>query len=237
MNCSEYEALLARDLEGELSPEERVRADAHLAECQACWALRDELIDISRAAAALPAMSPSRDLWHGIAARIDAPVVALPAAATRGGARRRTFRFAAAAAALMMVTAGATYVITRATFDERPNRELATAAGTESPTGGAGGTDDAQLVAGSLTAPGEAAFARELARLRDLLEQRRPDLDSSTVALLERNLAIIDLAITESREALARDPGSTLLNRQLQNALGKKVQVLRTAALLSSGAD
>lgn len=234
MDCHEYEALLARDLEGELSPGERERADAHLAGCRDCWSLREELADISRAAAALPVMSPSRDLWDGIAARIDAPVIAFPSALARGSARGRTLRFAAAAAALMVATAGTTYVITRASL-ESGNAGIAIAGETGSSPAGA--SDDPRLVAGDLTAPGEAAFARELARLRDLLEQRRPDLDSATVALLERNLEIIDIAITESREALARDPGSVLLNRQLQNALGRKVQVLRTAALLSSGAD
>jgi hypothetical protein len=70
-----------------------------------------------------------------------------------------------------------------------------------------------------------------------MLEQRRPTLDTATVAVLERNLAIIDAAIAESRAALERDPDSVLLNRQLHNALGRKVQVLRTAALLPSGAD
>ena len=236
MDCHEYEALLARDLEGELSHGERERADAHLAGCRDCWSLREELADISRAAAALPVMSPSRDLWDGIAARIDAPVIAFPSAPARGSTRGRTLRFAAAAAALMVATAGTTYVLTRASF-ESANAGLATAGETGRSPVGAGASDDSRLVAGDLAAPGEAAFARELARLRDLLEQRRPDLDSATVALLERNLEIIDVAITESREALARDPGSVLLNRQLQSALGRKVQVLRTAALLSSGAD
>ena len=33
---------------------------------------------IVRAAAELPTLKPSRDLWAGIAARIEAPVVALP---------------------------------------------------------------------------------------------------------------------------------------------------------------
>ena len=236
MTCIEYEALLGRDLEGELSPDERARADAHLASCPRCAALRADLLEIAAKAAALPVESPSRDLWDGIAARIEAPVIALgPATAHRVSRRPRFLRYAAAAVALIAVTAGTTYVLTRNVLlgDER-----ATAAqdiDTDQPdtTGAVAGV----FVSDPQTIAADAAFDREVMRLRALLEERRPDLDSATVALLERNLEVIDRAIVESREALAMNPGSALLNRQLQSALGKKVQVLRTAALLPRGAD
>ena len=155
---------------------------------------------------------------------------------SRRSARHRgqALRLAAAAAALVTITAGSTYVLTRNAL-----REGAPVVTADSPSGTAGsaGAIDARLVGDEQTTAGNAAFDREVGRLRSLLEQRRPDLDSGTVALLERNLQIIDRAIAESRAALTLDPGSALLNRQLQNALGKKVQVLRTAALLPRGAD
>jgi hypothetical protein len=237
MTCHEYDALLARDLEGDLSPEERRSADAHLLDCGRCTALRAELVDIATAAAALPAISPSRDLWDGIAARIEAPVIALGAQSEPGTARRRSWRFAAAAAALVVATAGTTYVITSATFNARQPQLAdagppATDPGNDASSTASGGT----LVSATRTSS-DAAYDREVVQLRALLEQRRPDLDSATVALLERNLRIIDQAIAESRAALAKDPGSALLNRQLHSALGKRVQVLRTAALLPVGTN
>ena len=225
MTCHDYDALLARDLEGELSPEDRRSADAHLLDCRRCTALRAELVAIAAAASELPVITPSRDLWDGIAARIETPVVTLGAPAQRGGGRHRTGWLAAAAAALVVATAGTTYMITKANLDGGES-QLAVGGEASGPAGEPGAT----LV--SETSPSAAAFDREVVQLRALLEQRRPNLDSATVALLERNLRIIDLAIAESRAALEKDPGSALLNRQLHNALGKKVQVLRTAALL-----
>ena len=237
MTCTEYEALMDRDLEGELSPDERERADLHLQACSRCATTRADLLEIAANAASLPVLTPSRDLWDGIAARIEAPVIALGTTGEhRVPSRRRSMlRFAAAAAALMTVTAGTTYVLTRNAFRNDVPPVVATV--TPAPVDDTAGGANTVLVNDPQTLAADAAFEREVIRLRAMLEQRRPDLDSATVALLERNLQIIDRAIAESRAALTLHPESALLNRQLQNALGKKVQVLRTAALLPSGAD
>lgn len=232
MTCHEYDALLARDLEGELSPEERRSADAHLTDCGRCSALRAELVGIAAAARELPLMSPSRDLWDGIAARIDTPVLSLQPPAV-GNASGRRFRLFAAAAALVVATAGMTYVITLASVGRGASQTATTVPDETGPRfGDSAGNAGVVLAADAATRAADAAFDREVVQLRALLEQRRPNLDSATVAILERNLQIIDRAIAESRAALEKDPGSVLLNRQLHNALGKKVQVLRTAALL-----
>ena len=78
----------------------------------------------------------------------------------------------------------------------------------------------------------EAIYGREIAMLQRIVSQRKTQLDSSTVAIIEKNLEIIDAAIEQSRAALARDPASMLLSEQLTHALDKKVELLRTAALL-----
>ena len=236
MTCHDYDALLARDLEDELSVEERRSADAHLNDCARCTSLRAELVAIAAAARDLPLISPSRDLWSGIAARIETPVVALDAPSVRGVPRWRNGWLAAAAAALVLATAGTTYVVTVANM-RTDARQVATGGPATSGSGaGAVGGPGATMVVDRETSS-DVAFDREVVQLRALLEERRPNLDSATVALLERNLRIIDQAITESRAALAKDPGSALLNRQLHNALGRKVQVLRTAALLPLETD
>jgi hypothetical protein len=70
--------------------------------------------------------------------------------------------------------------------------------------------------------------------LQRVVSERRAQLDPSTVAIIEKNLQIIDAAIAQSRAALAKDPASMLLSDQLTHALDKKVELLRTAALLPS---
>jgi anti-sigma factor RsiW len=78
----------------------------------------------------------------------------------------------------------------------------------------------------------EVIYGREIAALQRIVSQRKTQLDSSTVAIIEKNLKIIDAAIGQSRAALAKDPASMLLTEQLTHALDKKVELLRTAALL-----
>ena len=80
----------------------------------------------------------------------------------------------------------------------------------------------------------EAVYGKEIEMLQRLVTERKTQLDSSTVAIIERNLQIIDAAIAQSRAALANDPASRLLSGQLTRALDKKVELLRTAVLLSS---
>ncbi len=78
----------------------------------------------------------------------------------------------------------------------------------------------------------EVVYGREIDMLQKIVTQRKSQLDSSTVAIIERNLRIIDAAIEQSKKALANDPASRLLSDQLTHALDKKVELLRTAALL-----
>lgn len=78
----------------------------------------------------------------------------------------------------------------------------------------------------------ERIYGREIALLQKIVSRRKTQLDSSTVAIIEKNLEIIDAAIEQSRAALARDPASMMLSEQLTHALDKKVELLRTAALL-----
>jgi hypothetical protein len=79
---------------------------------------------------------------------------------------------------------------------------------------------------------GAAAFDAEIGQLRSVLERRRTELDPATVAILEYNLDVIDQAIDQSRAAIARDPANQFLTEQLNATLGKKVELLRTAAML-----
>jgi hypothetical protein len=80
----------------------------------------------------------------------------------------------------------------------------------------------------------EQTYEVEITRLRAVLNQRRPQLDSSTVAVVEHNLRVIDDAIRQCKQALRKDPASRFLIESLNDALDTKVQLLRTAATLPS---
>ena len=75
-------------------------------------------------------------------------------------------------------------------------------------------------------------YDREIARLHSVIESRRGELDPKTVAAIERSLAVIDTAIAQARSALAADPASQFLHGRLNDVLDKKVELLRTTAML-----
>lgn len=80
----------------------------------------------------------------------------------------------------------------------------------------------------------EETYGAEITRLRRIVDEHRGGLDSTTVAVIDKNLAIIDEAISQCRLALSRDPNSRVLLQNLNEALGSKVELLRTAAIISA---
>ena len=103
------------------------------------------------------------------------------------------------------------------------------------PAAAPGGAARASLASRNLDASNshsEVVYGKEIEMLQRIVSERKAQLDPATVAIIERNLTIIDAAIEQSRAALAKDPASMLLSQQLTHSLDKKVELLRTAALL-----
>ena len=75
----------------------------------------------------------------------------------------------------------------------------------------------------------EAEYQRATDQLAAAFATERDRLEPATLALLERNLGVIDAAIRESRGALARDPGNVELRGLFAAAARQKVDLLRWA--------
>jgi hypothetical protein len=82
--------------------------------------------------------------------------------------------------------------------------------------------------------PEQVVYAREINTLQRIVRRKKPELDTSTVAEIDKNLRILDSAIGQIRAALRKDPGSSLLDGQASRALEMKVELLRRAAMLRS---
>ena len=241
IDCEELESLFPRYLEGEADAAERAAVERHAALCTRCSALLSDVSAIVRAAHQLPTLTPSRDLWLEIESRIQPEVVPLSAARLEKEARVRrasprwtTARLAAAAAALVVSTAGVTYVATTRADAARDAVAAGPATTREAP--GGQGARPSVAASGSVrnasALSSEQLYDQEIAHLQTIVRDRRSLLDTATITVIQRNLAVIDSAIAQSRAALAADPNSRFLNEQLNSVLGQKVELLRTAALL-----
>jgi len=225
MTCDELEDRLAEHLEGTLDARGREAVERHLAACERCAELVAGLDERPAAAVSLPVLTPARDLWSGIAARIEPRVLPMSEGHSAVPARRgwRVARLAAAAAVLIAATAAITrYVVMNDMSRPAPDLAKSGIPGEKPKTPGLLASQQ-QLIT---------TYDAEIARLDSAVTQRRSELDTNTVKIIEKNLVIIDKAIAESRAALAKDPHSRFLNDQLAHVLDQKVGLLRTAALL-----
>jgi hypothetical protein len=238
VSCEAFEAMLPDYFEGALASHVVQKMLEHAGSCDRCESLMVDLDTIRAKARALPVLSPSRDLWEGIDSRIRMaespslgrrPVTARQRAVNRWFASPWANRYALAAAALVVVSVGLTFTVTRWWVTRTVP---GVAAGVAHLDSGPSGRPDVVPVANSQTVTSEFLYDHEITALHQILQQRRARLDPKTVAVLDRNLAIIDSAIVQSKAALAHDPASAFLANQLDQALNSKLELLKTAALL-----
>jgi anti-sigma factor RsiW len=200
---------LSDHLDQRLAPAEREAIETHLALCSDC-ATRFGKLDTLRASARALVVDtePPAHTWRTVEARIRQPVPLVPRSPTR------FWRLAAAAVVLVALSSGVTLLIVR-----RPTvvivRPQATPVTTATLTGPARAVD--------------ADYAGAIRELNETLAQRRPELDPKTIAKVEASLRVIDLAITEARRALARDPANRTIIDLLAASYERKVELLRRA--------
>lgn len=217
-------------LDDALAPRERAAFETHAERCLTCRKATDEATQIRRWARALtPEVTPQRDLWSGIEAVLSSGAVE-PASASASAhpgptndrpaaasVRKVPWTWAAAAAILL---SAATSLTTAAWMD--------TAAGRSGSTPIATNADPSGLRGGAVpVAAWEEEVRAATADLAEALEARRGELDPETLAVVERNLEIIDRAITETRAALSRDPADDRARGALVAAYNQKIRVLQ----------
>jgi hypothetical protein len=217
MKCADALDRLDDLVDGVLPEEERLLAQSHLASCPAC---RDEerrlLAILAEARTLRREKAPSHDLWPEIARAIGAEKV-VRAGFGRAKTPGRWWPVLAAAAVVAMVTVlalregGARFGV--------PHTLTSTAVPV------AGGHVD--------LLDAEQGYARAADELLAALAERRDSLSPETRASVERNLAVIDQALKEIRDALQREPGNRELTRMLASTHRKKVDVLRRMVKLS----
>jgi predicted anti-sigma-YlaC factor YlaD len=217
---------LSEYLDGELSEGERVTLEAHLQGCGECSAILKDLRRVVRRARSLEERLPGRDLWPAIADRIGAtPPVSdqiVDLTTRRRAGRRWSFslpQLAAAGIALMAVSGGTVWLL------RSPSTPPATSPIVTGPAG-------TPAVNASVNRNASRSYAAAVADLERVLADGRGQLDSTTVRVIEQNLAAIDRAIAQAQRALDADPANLYLNTHLAETMRRKLDLLRQAAAL-----
>ncbi|HKT58789.1 MAG TPA: zf-HC2 domain-containing protein [Gemmatimonadales bacterium] len=221
---------LSEYLDDELPPDERAELEAHLRHCAACGAVLADLKRIVTRARGLDDRLPERDLWPGIAARIGVSSGEVPAIDLGAERVRRRWSFSlpqliAAGVALMAISGGTAWLL-------HPAGGAALASRQTAPTMPV--VTVSNPVASARARAAGQSYAAAVADLERVLEQNRGRLDTTTVRVIERNLAAIDSAIAQAQRALAADSANVYLNSHLAETRQRKLELLRQAAALVS---
>jgi anti-sigma factor RsiW len=222
-----YTDRLSEYIDGELSPAERAAVDAHLLICPECRSTLDGLQDVLAGARSLRDSLPARELWSGIAARIvpggrASARVLSPFRRAISSRLSFTLPQLAAASLALMVLSG-TLVWMAKSGDPRADFEQISAQSDPR-------ANPPTIAPANFADP---RYDEAVADLERTLEAGRTRLDPGTVRVLEENLAAIDRAIEQCRQALATDPANIYLNMHLADARQRKLTLLRRATALA----
>jgi predicted anti-sigma-YlaC factor YlaD len=219
---------LSEYLDGELPEWERHALESHLESCAECSLIVSDLRRVVRRARTLKNPPPVTDLWPGIAARIGAGIPkaqdVVDLDAQRRVRRRWAFslpQLAAAGIALMTVSGGAVWFMS-----EAARQSVVSAPVPSSPPEGT------PALSVAMKPNASQSYAAAVADLERVLADGRGKLDTTTVRIIEQNLAAIDRAIAEAQRALDADSANLYLNTHLAETMRRKLDLLRQAAAL-----
>ncbi len=211
-----------------LPAEQRASAEAHLAACRSCADDVARLTTLMTRIRETPAPSPTApldDLWPTIRARIEQNKVILLATdggQGKGDGGRGTgggeYRAIAAKRALWLPSIGglvAAAILGILVQTRGPAVRDSTVVKTDANAAFIAVVDSAH------------AYEQEARILLDKLELRRAMLRPETAQALAHDLHVVDVAIAELKEAVARDPNNPALRRLLATSYRQKVDLLK----------
>ena len=223
--CGRFAALIHDRLDGGLDAGSVANLEAHLASCAACQALAADLEEMRRTAEGLPDFTPRAEVWARLSERLAGELAARPRPFWTGA------RVALAMAATLVVAVTASVWLMRGPSAPAPQAAAqgGTAAGTVIQSTG----NPVQDVDEHLRIADE-HYTAAIAGLEQVVKSGQSELDPALTATLQKNLGVIDQAITESREAIKAQPNSQLAQTSLFEALRQKVALLEdTVALIN----
>jgi anti-sigma factor RsiW len=212
--------------DGTSDPFERNAIDEHLTSCAACRRLVEDLREIKRATGTLELREPPVRAWGRIerAIRLERDNNAVSATpGSRFTASTLPYWLAAAAALVLATLVGLRFV---------PGRDQA-GAESDGVEMSASASQAAEAIESELRLA-ESHYENAIKGLEAAAKSDQDALDPRTAATLQKNLAVIDQAISESRAAMRAQPTSEPAQQSLIENFKTKIALLQdTVALIN----
>jgi hypothetical protein len=225
------EEVLNEFVDGTLADAGRAEVERHLESCADCRAIVHDLRELAGSARTLEPREPPVRVWTRLerAIRLEGGPPrredGFRSAAARLSASRYLWPALAAAAVVVLAVS-----ITLVRFARPAARPGGAPAETAASTAAAA---DAQSVEAELRQASE-HYEKAIRGLEQIARTEQGALDSQTAATLQKNLATIDQAISESRAALRSQPNSEPAQQSLIDNFKTKIALLQdTVALIN----
>jgi hypothetical protein len=214
MNCDRCQALIDDYVDDALPAEDRAAVEQHLAACAVCRTLAEDFRAIRLAAADLERHAPPARTWARISSAVQ------DERERRRGWLRVGWQPLAIAATLLLIVGGTSWVVWR----QLGTADTSHSASAPSPTA------DPELVQSvELELKlAEEHYQKAIVGLEQITKAESGQLDPQIASVLQKNLDVIDQAITESRAALQTQPTSEVAQESLFEALRSKVSLLQS---------
>ncbi|HWC78117.1 MAG TPA: zf-HC2 domain-containing protein [Blastocatellia bacterium] len=219
MICNQCQELVSDYIDGVLELGEQLQVERHLADCEGCRAVRDDLLQIVHFSRQLPLQTPSGAVW----ARISSEVATQqpPSIWSRLGQRLSAIKSAqlnlsfpqlAASMAILVLAASVGIALLRNSrpMDNLTPGEFSIASQDRSP----------------LSHQDMAQMEERIKELTLTVEERKQNWDPDLRAAFQRNMIYIEQCLAECRHELAGNPGDGLSQELMLGAYREKVRVL-----------
>jgi hypothetical protein len=215
--CSDIQPRLSAFVDGVLSAEDRAAVARHVDQCAPCRGIVRDVERLRGAARALGPVRPPDHIWLEIAGQVHAAAGPAPRPATPDTRRPAIWQWVGLAAMLVIVTMAVYFVmrapgVTPAPGNARPDVAVQEVA------------DELKLAMQH--------YENAITKLEALAKNNDGAIDPAMADMLQKNLAVVDQAIAESRAALASNPESEPARESLFEALRRKVGVLQATVTL-----
>jgi anti-sigma-K factor RskA len=222
MNCIECEEIISDYVDGVLEPGEQTKIENHLANCEPCRAVRDDLLQIVHFSKQLPLHIPANDLWSRIQSEIEAEQPKTFWARAKARVQNlyaRDFKlsipqFAAVAAAFIIVAAIGFSVLKNSNADKAPAGTIV--AGANKFVENLGNNPNLEFQ----------EFEQRINKLKESVEKRKEAWGPELQVSFERNMFYVEQSLNDCRQQFSSNPGDESCKELLKNAYSEKVRVL-----------
>jgi anti-sigma-K factor RskA len=215
MNCTDCLEVISEYVDGVLELGAQTKIERHLADCETCRGVRDDLLQIVHFSGQLPMQAPARDLWVGIKTQIEAErpkTVWARAKAWWARLHSSDFNFtvprmATVAAALIFIVVGGLIFKNAITAQNQVSTE---------------NNAPMKELKGEELQP----YEQRINELKDIVEQKKKSWDTDLRLSFERSMVSVEDSLNESRREFSNNPDDEDCRELLFKAYKEKVRIL-----------